>query len=232
MNEAMTLHIEQTRRPTWSIPEAALLGLGEIFLLLLFSRISSHLVHRYGLARWLSRFQLRELTTLLSLVAIVMILTPTVLLIVRRRRLGSFWKSIEWSANKHFFGSLSIGAALAIAWSFSLIKLYGTAGYLRGDALSVILFILCDAIVSPAIEEIYFRGILFAALAKRLGPLASIAVVTVLFDLVHLGHWIDVLPVAVLLGATRLYTKSVSSCLVLHISYNLCVFCFLLVVKR
>jgi uncharacterized protein len=84
------------------------------------------------------------------------------------------------------------------------------------------LYVVSDVFVQPAVEEIYFRGILFLALAQKFGRLAAIAVVTVIFAVMHpAGYRLNVIPVAIALGIVRLRTRSVASCFALHASYNL-----------
>ncbi len=112
------------------------------------------------------------------------------------------------------------GAILAIAVSVGLTARYGSAGSLRSPA-DLVLYVLSEVLVGSLIEETYFRGILFSALANKFGTLASILIVTLISSLVHLGHMFYVLPAMALLGFTRLRTRSVASCFVLHASYNL-----------
>lgn len=75
-------------------------------------------------------------------------------------------------------------------------------------------------IAEPLVEEVYFRGILFAGLSSRLGPFWSISIVTIIFVLVHPQHHWIVLPIAILLAVVRITTASVASCFVLHAAYN------------
>jgi membrane protease YdiL (CAAX protease family) len=52
-------------------------------------------------------------------------------------------------------------------------------------ALSVALAVITIVVIAPIIEEIVFRGLLFGALAPRLGVLAAAIVSALLFGLIH-----------------------------------------------
>jgi len=126
----------------------------------------------------------------------------------------SWWDSIEWNPNRSLYWATAAGAALAIVHQLVLRAALGSAGSFHEYPLllSLTLYILSVVIVQAAIEEIYFRGILFLAIRQKLGGLVAIAVTTVAFAFLHPGHRLNVLPVAIALGVTRLKTRSVASC--------------------
>jgi membrane protease YdiL (CAAX protease family) len=216
-------------RGTWSVPEAALIGIIAFCFILILPFLSLRPIHDHGF--FSSRFQEREVTTLISLAGTTLILAPVILLIIKKRHLGGWWKSIEWNSGRYIWESAISGAVLAVVWSLCLKYLRGTAGSFRDThlALTVILAVTTEVLASAAVGEMYFRGILFVALAKRFGATVSVLVTTVAFTFVHLGHMFYVLPVAVTLGVWRLKTKSVASCFALHASYNLFILIYLLV---
>jgi membrane protease YdiL (CAAX protease family) len=83
------------------------------------------------------------------------------------------------------------------------------------------LFLLSTVFAQPFAEEMYFRGILFSGLASKLNPVLSICIVTLVSVLGHVQHRWIVLPISILLGITRLLTKSTANCFFLHAAYNL-----------
>lgn len=136
---------------------------------------------------------------------------------------GDFWRSIGW----HYSSG---GAAVALLGGLgaTLLMRLALTGHLTielNPALRVntfsLLVVLGTVIVEPFVEEIYFRGILFTGLATRVGPWMSICIVTLAFVILHVQHRWIVLPVAIVLGCVRLYTKSTASCFALHLGYNL-----------
>lgn len=80
--------------------------------------------------------------------------------------------------------------------------------------------------VQPFIEECYFRGLLFAAVAEKIGVIGSVLLTALLFAWLHPMHNLTILPVAFLLGGTRAKTRSVAACFVLHAGYNVGVLLF------
>jgi membrane protease YdiL (CAAX protease family) len=123
------------------------------------------------------------------------------------------------------------GFVAGIVYSVAKTALAGR-GYQDASLEAIAAFVVLAGLAAPAMEEIYFRGILFVALARRFGNIPSIAGVTLLFCVAHPQHWFTVLPVAVLLGAMRLYTRSVKACFACHAAYNLSLVLFMLPIIR
>ena len=83
------------------------------------------------------------------------------------------------------------------------------------------LLLLGGVAMQPFVEEVYFRGILFAGLSDKLGPWVSICFVTLAFALLHGGHWRVVLPISIGLGIIRVLTGSTANSFAMHAAYNL-----------
>ena len=80
---------------------------------------------------------------------------------------------------------------------------------------------------APFVEEFVYRGVLYAALRRRIGVWAAVAVVTVLFAGVHvpqyLGAWAAIaslLALSLILTLFRAVTKSIKPCIAIHILFN------------
>ena len=218
-------------RKAWNITEAVLIGVGGSLAFTLLAFLFSSLINPYPYAVTFGRFQARETTALVAQVGAGLVFVPVVLSIARRRCSEGFWASIGWnSARLDPVPTILYGAILATAVSVGLTARYGSAGSLRSPA-DLALYVLSEVLVGSLMEETYFRGILFSALANRLGTLASILIVTLISSLVHLGHIFYVLPAMALLGFMRLRTKSVASCFVFHASYNLFAGVYVLVAR-
>jgi membrane protease YdiL (CAAX protease family) len=214
----------------WSIADAAIIGVvgyvASVFFLLVgmatvFSipSLRSRL-HFYGLDV--------GVYTLLGLVGGIVFSGPLVMWFVRRRNIGSLARSIEWECNNRTFGwSLLFGFVSGIVYSIVRAALAGR-GYRPESVESIIAFVLLAGLAQPILEEIYFRGILFVALTRKFRDTSAIVLVTFLFCVAHPQNWFTVLPVAVLLGGIRLYTRSVKACLACHAAYNLSLVLFML----
>jgi membrane protease YdiL (CAAX protease family) len=157
---------------------------------------------------------------------------PVVMWIVRKRKIGSFRGSIQWPCSNRVAGwALLAGFALGIGCSLAKGMLLGSSSETYRWAF-IIYFVASAALLGPATEEIYFRGILFVALTERVGKLPSIVTVTLLFSLIHPRHFLTVLPIAILLAGMRLYTGSVRACFACHATYNLSLLFFMLPIRR
>jgi membrane protease YdiL (CAAX protease family) len=214
--------VDGITRPVWSVSTALLVGGAGFFILvatvvtmstvgvgaysmLHFTRAeanAANIILSNALAASLGYFLVRALTATIS---------------------GDFFSSIEWRAS---YPRIALTTLLGIGATF-MVRVILT-GHLAGakimeihlDVLTV-LVLLGTVIVEPFVEEAYFRGILFAALSIKFGPLVGVCLVTLVFALGH-GHkfWI-VLPVSILLGIVRLLTKSTANCFAFHAAYNL-----------
>lgn len=156
-------------RETWSIPGAALVGVGGSLAFILLAYSFSSLIKPYGYAMAFSRFRAREATALAAQIGAGLVLLPILLSIARRRCSEGFWASIGWNSTRlDVLPSVLFGGLLAVAVSVGLTAKYGSAGSLRTPA-DLVLYVLSEVLVGSLIEETYFRGILFSALANRLG---------------------------------------------------------------
>lgn len=92
------------------------------------------------------------------------------------------------------------------------------------DGLTVLIII---SLVVPPFEELYYRGFIYPILNKKLGPLWSVAIVTLWFGLVHssqlAGDWIGI-PIVTVMGLIwtlqRHYTRSLLASILTHWTYN------------
>jgi membrane protease YdiL (CAAX protease family) len=151
----------------------------------------------------------------------VLFVGPLVIWIVRRRKFGSFRQSIWWYCGNRVLGrAFMAGFALGITYLLTKNVLLAH-GYEQYGLEDIIAFVILTGLAQPAVEEVYFRGILFVALAGRVGKIQAIVIVTLLFCLGHRGHALTVLPLAAMLGGMRLYTGSVKACFACHAAYNL-----------
>jgi membrane protease YdiL (CAAX protease family) len=86
-------------------------------------------------------------------------------------------------------------------------------------------------LVAPLVEELFFRGFLFPALARPLGVGIAMVITAGGFALIHseqLAHaWAPLLvlfAVGLVLTAVRAKTKSVAVCVLIHVGYNCALF--------
>jgi membrane protease YdiL (CAAX protease family) len=135
--------------------------------------------------------------------------------------LREFWDSIHWRWKSSIIVVCSvIGILSSVLMHYALAKSLAV-GPVSSTARLIVAIGLGTIILQPLLEEIYFRGILFESLSFKMGSIWSISIVTVLFVLMHAQHHWIILPIAILLGVTRVATRSTACCFALHAAYNL-----------
>lgn len=98
---------------------------------------------------------------------------------------------------------------------------------LRSSREALILVAVIATFSAPFIEEFVYRGVLYSGFRKTAGETASIALVTVLFTLVHVPqYWPTFSAIALLLllslvlTIVRARTGNLKPCIVLHLIFN------------
>ena len=100
-----------------------------------------------------------------------------------------------------------------------------------GYSSELISILVMSVIISPIIEEIYFRKILYTSAKKYLGVFWSGIINSLLFSVVHLN--LHSFPVLIMLGMilTLIYENdgSIISPIVFHSSFNIIMIAFILI---
>jgi len=226
------VQLDETRG--WGISQAVIVGVVGYTGLVLAGLLSMFVV--YSTPSWRPIPHFYELDTeiyvFFAVLGAGLFAGPLVIWFVRKQGLEGLRQSIGWSGSKKMLGwSFALGFALGIALSLAKSAILGQS-YQSHTTEFVLAFVLLGGLAQPIVEEVYFRGILFVALAKRVGNIPAACAVTPLFCLVHPKHFLTVLPVAVLLGLVRLYTDSVKACFACHAAYNLSLVLFMLPISR
>jgi len=96
-----------------------------------------------------------------------------------------------------------------------------------GTGISLVPLLIIAIFIGPALEEMVFRGIAFAGIAARLGPLWAAIITTAIFMAAHAPEKIHYLPgfldvglLALTAIALRLKFHSIRPGILLHILYN------------
>lgn len=144
------------------------------------------------------------------------------------------WPSFAWP------GYLLLGAVLAVAIQ-GLSHLLPIPKQMPIDQMfrsygGAWVMMVYGVAVAPLIEELFFRGLLFPALAARLGLVSGILGTSFFFALIHASQlgkaWGPVLIlfiVGLVLTLVRSRAKSVGASFVVHTGYNLTLFLLLYV---
>jgi len=95
------------------------------------------------------------------------------------------------------------------------------------DRPSALFLAAFAVLVAPFMEEMFFRGFLYPALARWTGPAVAVLITASAFTVIHgaqLGYsWAALVPIFIVgatLTVTRAITKSVATCVLIHMTYN------------
>ncbi len=149
-----------------------------------------------------------------------------------RSRGRPFWPTLRWRwPGAAWFGWLALGVALAlIVQGVSVLlpipKSLPIDRYFR-DTTGAYMMAAFGMTFAPLVEELFFRGFMYPAVARRLGMAASVVITSVLFALIHTSQlanaWAPLLLlflVGVVLTSVRARLFSVGASFLIHVGYN------------
>lgn len=229
--------------PVFNLVDVLLIVLVAVFSLIFCGTVAVILVY----AAHPFRGDVREMATnvLLFLPAQVAAYCLTVgfmvALVWQKYRTG-FLTAVRWNMPKPqlAWGAVALGALLGLTSQVAagllqrwIPKSLPIEQYFRTPASAYALAAF-GILVAPVVEELFFRGFLYPALARPLGSVPAIALTAGGFALLHseqLAHaWVPLLmlfAVGAVLTVVRARTKSVATTVLIHMGYNLTLFALL-----
>lgn len=166
-------------------------------------------------------------------------LVAIMVLLVTLKNRGPFLKEISWNApdRKRIWQAMAYGLALAVASTLAetllsrwIPKSLPIEEYFNGP-LSAYLLAAFGILVAPLVEELYFRGFLYPALARWTGVLPAVVLTSAGFALLHgaqLAYAVVPVLTIFVVGATlnmiRVRTGSVATGVIAHMTYNFVLF--------
>jgi membrane protease YdiL (CAAX protease family) len=226
--------------PPWSLLQAVLTWISSVALVWLvpqFCAIPYVAFHYRGLGGPTRETLLADKTFLLIFVAgflpahaLTLVLAWAVV-----TRLGrvSPAKALGWSWKADFGLGKSVGLAFLL-FIITMAIIYRFGGQeteleriLRSSRAAALITAFVAAVTAPLVEEIIYRGLLYSALQRTIGPLLAVFVVASMFAGLHvLQYWpnagaisaITLLSVA--LTVVRARTGRLLPCFVIHLVFN------------
>jgi membrane protease YdiL (CAAX protease family) len=155
--------------------------------------------------------------------------------IVAARHNRTLAEAIHWNSpsGKRWLQALGGGAAMGFGSQLAsaflsrwIPKSLPIDQYFR-DTSSAYLLAGFGIFIAPFVEEVFFRGFVFPALARWTGPAISVIITAGAFAMLHQGQlahaWAPLLilfVVGTVLTIVRARTNSVSTCVLVHMGYN------------
>ncbi len=162
-----------------------------------------------------------------------------VFMVILARNYGrSLFQAVRWNWPSQWVGYIFAGFALALAVQLTSIllpipKQLPIERYFR-DAAGAWLMALFGTFVAPFVEELFFRGLLYPVLARRLGLPVAVGLTAAAFAIVHesqLAHaWgplLLIFIVGMVLTMVRAQSGSVARSFLIHVGYNMSLFTLL-----
>lgn len=107
------------------------------------------------------------------------------------------------------------------------------------DTGSAYLLAFFGILIAPLMEELFFRGFVYPAVARWTGVVPSVLITGGAFAMLHQGQlaraWVPLLilfAVGVVITAVRVRTRSVATCVFVHMGYNLAIFTLLFIITQ
>lgn len=165
-------------------------------------------------------------------------------IVVTRFGKQPFFETLGWTWHPKFRPIHAVGFVLAMFVAGQLFARFLPNSETPFDqmirtspAIRIVTAVLA-VVTAPIVEEVVYRGVLFAPLARRFGKVAAILTVAVLFAVVHVpqnwGGWATIGALTTLsfgLTSVRAYTNSLLPCVAIHTIFNGIVSIFLVIGK-
>jgi len=154
-------------------------------------------------------------------------------LVITNRGRRPFGETIGWAWHPQFRWVHAVAFAflmLGVAYSFEKLLPHRETDMerlLRMGASIRYLVAALAVLTAPLVEELVYRGILFAGIERKYGATAGVVIVTTLFALVHVPqYWGSVAAISAILTLSlaltmlRAITRRVLPCIAIHLVYN------------
>jgi membrane protease YdiL (CAAX protease family) len=144
-----------------------------------------------------------------------------------------FWKSLGWKRlpPKAVLGGIAGGFGLAMVASFGLWLLPDQQSFplekLFDSRLASIAIGAFAILIAPVVEELVFRGLLFAIVERLVGVKTAVVATAFLFASLHApeywhawNHLIMIALVGLVFSLVRAFTGNLAASTIMHVGYN------------
>jgi membrane protease YdiL (CAAX protease family) len=233
--EPMILSPRPPRDPAWGLADVLALGAGTFLVI---NVVAAMFLVPLASARHLSGQRDLPLTLIAKAVIPAEVIAYALLIVITKIILGfrgypSLLKAVNWNwppwrSRFALIGSGMVCAVVIIkAGSLFNIPPDLPIEEMMKDRFVANMFLVFGILPAPFVEELYFRGLLYPALNRRIGNAAAIVLTAAAFAGMHASQLANTLAPLVMLFAVglvltlvRARTGSVAASFILHMTYN------------
>ena len=173
----------------------------------------------------------KPILLLVSQFLIYAVVAAGMVMLVEGKYHVAFWQAIRWNWPQSGWKLLAIGAGMMIVLGMlqSLLPMPKDTPFehLFDRPRDAYLLAIIAVTLGPLMEEIFFRGLMYPVLARRMGAAWGIVLTALPFGLIHLpqygwawGAALVIVLVGVVCGVVRAVTRSVGASFLVHAGYN------------
>ena len=217
----------------WSLVIAAVFILGQVFGLGLFIGLSHPGVDQSSFERLMGEYQFHGIGISLGVYCALVLCVPVLLGAIKLKRGSSIkrYLGIRWFDLRALgywfliiFACLLAYDGLALLLGIAIVPDFSIAIYESAQGSWVLW--LAIVMAAPLLEEMLFRGFLFAGIAASFpGPAGAIVTTSLLWAIIHVQYdyfWmLNIFIIGLALGMVRYRTGSILLTFVLHAAINL-----------
>jgi membrane protease YdiL (CAAX protease family) len=153
------------------------------------------------------------------------------LLLIEGKYHVRFGDAIKWNWPRSAWRLLAIGSVMLLVLSMleNLLPMPKDTPFekLFESPRDAYLLALIAVTIGPLVEELFFRGLFYPVLARRLGAVWGVVLTALPFALMHMpqygwawGALLVIFVVGVVCGTVRAITRSVGASFLVHVGYN------------
>lgn len=168
---------------------------------------------------------------LLSQMLLYAALAAGMFLLVEGKYHVPFWKAIQWNWPPSIWKMLGFGALMMVTLGLlqSVLPMPKDTPFehLFDRPRDAYILSIIAVTIAPLMEELFFRGLMYPVLARRMGVTWAVILSALPFGLIHLPQYgwawaagLVIFLVGVACGVARAATRSVGAAFLVHAGYN------------
>lgn len=231
----------RTENPPWNLLDVLAIVSFAVLSVLIFQFLVAAVAHALPPFRHLTLIQVAEkpIVAVIGQAIAYLLIVVFMAQIVHLRQQPALLTAISWNPSglETVLRALAGGAGLAVLGmvydaltSRWMPKSLPIEKYFSDTTTSYFLA-LFGIIFAPFVEELFFRGFLYPALARRIGTISAVSLTAASFAVIHQGQlahaWVPLtwlFIVGTVLTLVRARTRSVALCVAIHMGYNVTLF--------